>query len=191
MRQTEETPMSDRVDSLRTMRHIVRQVPLEPESYRESLSGPIALENSIGFVFSKQGTQDVTLPVPDFELRALKSMADVDAAFPCLLTQEQEMPLLGNIFERRLECYRECGGSGLAGSEEDRDLHRRSGWCKHCWVCVARPQNGRLGEQQVATLRHLSSARRSERDRYDVYVRRYVSIRERRRTGERRICCGG
>lgn len=69
------------------MRHIVRQVPLEPESYRESLSGPIALENSIGFVFSKQGTQDATLPVPNFELRALKSMADVDAALPRLLTQ--------------------------------------------------------------------------------------------------------
>ena len=89
MRQTEETPMSDRVDSLRTMRHIVRQVPLEPESFRESLSGTIALENSIGFVFSKQ----------DLDLRPLNSIADVDKAFPRLLMQEEAPPLLGNIFE--------------------------------------------------------------------------------------------
>jgi Concanavalin A-like lectin/glucanases superfamily len=89
MRQEEETPMCDRVDSLRTMRHIVRQVPLEPDSFSASLSGTIALKNSIGFVFSKQ----------DLELRPLNSMADVDAAFPRLLTQKEEVPLLGNIFE--------------------------------------------------------------------------------------------
>ncbi len=89
MRQVDETPMSDRVDSLRTMRHIVRQVPLEPEGFRESLSGTLAFENSIGFLFSKQ----------NFDLRPLKSIADVEAAFPRLLMQEEEVPLLGNIFE--------------------------------------------------------------------------------------------
>jgi outer membrane protein assembly factor BamB len=87
MRQVAPPPRADRVTSLRTLKHIERQVPLEPDSFRQSLSQTLGFENSIGFVFSKT----------DLELRPINALTQVQTEF---LQKPPAAPkLLGNIFE--------------------------------------------------------------------------------------------
>jgi len=87
MRQATLTPAVDRVTSLRTLKHVERQLPLEPESFKQSLTQTVGLENSIGFMFTKA----------DLALRPIMSVAEVETQ---LLQKAPAAPkLLGNIFE--------------------------------------------------------------------------------------------
>lgn len=86
MRQAAPTSPVDRVRSLRTLKHIERQVPLEAGSLLRSLGKTKGFEDSIGFIFTKG----------ELELRPIKTLADVAAEFPRTPQQQQ---LLGNIFE--------------------------------------------------------------------------------------------
>jgi hypothetical protein len=73
---------------LRTLKHVERQLPLEPESFRQSLTNTLGFENCIGFEFTKG----------DLELRPITSVAQVQASY--LQKQAPAAPkLLGNIFE--------------------------------------------------------------------------------------------
>jgi outer membrane protein assembly factor BamB len=87
MRQTEPTPTVDGVRSLRTLKHIDRQMPLEPESFKLSLNQELGFENSVGFVFTKK----------DLSLQPIKSLAQVKSVIR--QTPPQAPQLLGNIFE--------------------------------------------------------------------------------------------
>jgi hypothetical protein len=86
MSQAAPTSPVDRVRSLRTLKHIERQVPLEAGSLRRSLGKTKGFEDSIGFIFTKG----------ELDLRPIKTLADVAAEFPRTPQQQQ---LLGNIFE--------------------------------------------------------------------------------------------
>jgi outer membrane protein assembly factor BamB len=87
MRQAPPPPRADGVTSLRTLKHVERQLPLEPENFRQSLTQTLGFENSIGFVFTKS----------DLELRPITAVAQVHAQF---LQKAPAAPkLLGNIFE--------------------------------------------------------------------------------------------
>ena len=87
MRQAAPPPCVDRVTPLRTLKHVERQLPLEPESFKESLTQTVGLENSIGFMFTKA----------DLALRPITSVAQVEREF---LQKRRPAPkLLGNIFE--------------------------------------------------------------------------------------------
>lgn len=88
MQETEKTPIADAVYSLRTLKHIEQDMPLEPESFMQSLRAVDGFENSIGFVFTKQ----------DLELRPLNSVRELRTTFK--MAPSPEAPkLLGNIFE--------------------------------------------------------------------------------------------
>lgn len=87
MRQAPPPPREDQVTTLRTLKHIERQVPLEPENFLQSLGQMTGFENSIGFEFS----------IADFELHPIKSEGQVQMRF---MQPPQAAPkLLGNIFE--------------------------------------------------------------------------------------------
>lgn len=87
VRQAPPPPRTDTVTTLRTLKHIERQVPLEPENFRQSLGQMTGFENSIGFVFSKE----------DLELRPINNLGQVQMQF---MPPPQAAPkLLGNIFE--------------------------------------------------------------------------------------------
>ncbi|HVF23108.1 MAG TPA: LamG domain-containing protein, partial [Pyrinomonadaceae bacterium] len=87
MLQAPPPPRADGVTSLRTLKHVERQLPLEPENFRQSLTHTLGFENSIGFVFTKS----------DLELRPITAVAQVHAQF---LQKAPAAPkLLGNIFE--------------------------------------------------------------------------------------------
>jgi len=87
MQQVEPQIVGDQVQTLRTLKHIERQMPLEPESFTQSLSTVEGFENSIGFVFTKDS----------MELRPIKTVEEVDTIFEP--TPLQSPKLLGNIFE--------------------------------------------------------------------------------------------
>jgi len=87
MKQSPPPPRADRVTPLRTLKHIERQVPLEVDSFRQSLNQMPGFENSIGFVFSKA----------DLELRPINAVTQLDTEFP--RPQLTAPKLLGNIFE--------------------------------------------------------------------------------------------
>src|SRR5262249_33480420 len=87
MRQAPPPLREDSVTTLRTLKHIERQVPLELENFRHSLGQMTGFENSIGFEFSKA----------DLELRPIHNLAQAQMRFT---PPPQAAPkLLGNIFE--------------------------------------------------------------------------------------------
>ncbi|HEU5131632.1 MAG TPA: hypothetical protein VFT26_05990, partial [Pyrinomonadaceae bacterium] len=87
MRQLEPTPAANVVRSLRTLKHIDREMPLEPESFKLSLNQKLGFENSIGFMFTKK----------DLALQPIKSVSQVKSLIR--QTPPKAPQLLGNIFE--------------------------------------------------------------------------------------------
>lgn len=87
MRQAEPQLVGDYVPTLRTLKHVERQMPLEPESFKQSLTKLEGFEDSIGFVFTKDA----------LELRPLKSVAELDTVFK--MTPVESPKLLGNFLE--------------------------------------------------------------------------------------------
>ena len=88
MQEVENVPTSDAVCSLLTLKHIEQDIPLEPESFMQSLRSVEGFENSIGFVFTKE----------KLDLRPLNSVRELRTTFK--MAPSPEAPkLLGNIFE--------------------------------------------------------------------------------------------
>jgi hypothetical protein len=87
MQEVEAMPAADGVRSLRTLKHIEREMPLEPESFKLSLNRKLGFKDSIGFVFTKE----------NLELQPIKNKTQLTSLIR--QTPPQAPQLLGDIFE--------------------------------------------------------------------------------------------
>jgi hypothetical protein len=93
MRQVAPVVHGDAVRTLRTLRHINRQSPIERESFRQSLDRLPDFKGSIGFMFQNGAAGP--------ELKPITSLEHVQREFPRAFAPapETQPEILGNIFE--------------------------------------------------------------------------------------------
>ena len=87
------TPSVDRVSAMRTLRHIEREIPLEPVSFKQRLNKTPGFENCVGFELVKTNGS--------FSLNPLKSVAEAEAIMKQkpVLAMATAPPSVGNIFD--------------------------------------------------------------------------------------------